>query len=84
MLSFPIVLISWMDSLKYLFEKPTLTSRISRWTLMLDEFDLKSFTAKSVKGRVVAEQLANYAINSKEEGEFLFSDEEVMKIQEGL
>ena len=35
MLAFPVILVSRMDPLKYLFEKPTLTTRISRWTLML-------------------------------------------------
>lgn len=33
-------LISLMDPLKYIFEKPMLSSRLSRWHMLLAEFDI--------------------------------------------
>ena len=73
-----------MDPLKYLFEKPALTSRISQWMSMLVEFDLKYVTSKSVKGRTVAEHLAILPVEFMKGEEFLFPDEEVMRIEESL
>ncbi|XP_056690264.1 uncharacterized protein [Spinacia oleracea] len=38
------------DPLKYLFEKLALNGRLSRWLVMLSEFDLKYIPQKSIKG----------------------------------
>ena len=54
MLTFPVILISRMNPLKYLLEKPALTDCISHWLLLLFEFDIKYVTSKSVKGRTIA------------------------------
>ena len=51
--AFPIILISRIFPSEYLFEKPTLTSTVSRWTLMLFKFDLAYVTSKSMKGRTI-------------------------------
>ena len=48
----------------------------------MSEFDLTYVMAKSVKGRVIAEHLAEHATNCKEKGEFPFPDESVMEITE--
>ncbi|KAI8551026.1 hypothetical protein RHMOL_Rhmol06G0152900 [Rhododendron molle] len=53
MLAYPVKLISQMDPLKYLFEKPAVTGKLARWLLLLEEFDLEYDTRKSVKGRAV-------------------------------
>ena len=37
-----------MDSLKYLFEKPTLSGRLSRWLILLAKFDLKYEAKKTI------------------------------------
>ena len=42
-----------MDSLKYLFEKPALSERQSRWLILLVEFDLKYVAKKTIKGSAV-------------------------------
>ena len=68
--------------LKYLFEKPALTSRISHWLLLLSEFDVKYVTSKSVKGRTIAEHLAEHPIDSEEDREFPFPDESIMEVVE--
>ncbi|XP_058181209.1 uncharacterized protein LOC131299641 [Rhododendron vialii] len=67
-----------MGPLKYLFEKPALTSKVARWLLLLFEFDIKYVTRKSVKGRAVAEFLADHPVEGPEDVEFRFPDENVM------
>ena len=73
-----------MDPLKYLFEKLILTSRISHWTLMVAEFNIKYITTKSVKGRAMADYLSDLAIEFGEERDFLFPDEGMMEIKKNI
>ncbi|KAH7859516.1 hypothetical protein Vadar_002080 [Vaccinium darrowii] len=73
-----------MDPLKYLFEKPALTGKLARWLLLLAEFELKYVMRKSVKGRVVAEFLADHPIEGSEDTEFQFPDEHVMAMTEDI
>ena len=40
MLSYTTWFISKIDSVKYIFERPTLTRRIARWKVLLLEFDI--------------------------------------------
>ncbi|XP_077252490.1 uncharacterized protein LOC143891871 [Tasmannia lanceolata] len=82
LLSNRVLLLSRMDPLKYLFEKPALTGRTARWLLLLSEFDITYVTQKSIKGRVIAEQLAD---SPAENNEFLkaeFPDEEIMTAED--
>ena len=55
MLYFTTHLIFRMNPLKYIFEKPTLSSRIARWHMILLEFDIVFITQKLVKGSAIAE-----------------------------
>ncbi|XP_077230141.1 uncharacterized protein LOC143863343 [Tasmannia lanceolata] len=82
LLSQRVILLSRMDPLKYLFEKPALTGRIARWLLLLSEFDITYVTQESIKGRAVAEQLAEIPI--KETGILRtdFLDEQIMTMEE--
>ena len=54
-----------MDPLKYLFEKPALSGRLSRWLILLAEFDLKYVVRKTIKGSVVS----NFCAENPIEGE---------------
>jgi len=58
MLSHTTWLISKMDPIKYIFEKPTLTGRIARWQVLLSEFDIVYITQKAIKGSALADYLA--------------------------
>src|ERR1700728_2045519 len=78
MLAYSVKLISRMDPLKYLFEKPALTGKLARWLLLLADLDIKYVTRKSVKGRAVAEFLADHPVEGPEDVEFEFPDENVM------
>ena len=52
-------LISRMDPIKYIFEKPTLTGKISRWQMLLSEFDIMFMTRKAIKGQDIFDYLAD-------------------------
>ncbi|KAI5445725.1 hypothetical protein KIW84_013814 [Lathyrus oleraceus] len=49
MLNHTTWLISKMDPIKYIFEKPALTGRISRWQMLLSEYDIKYRSQKAIK-----------------------------------
>ena len=53
-LTFQLWVVARIDSLKYLFEKPTLSGRLSRWLILLVEFDLKYVARKTIKGSVAS------------------------------
>ncbi|XP_077215661.1 uncharacterized protein LOC143850289 [Tasmannia lanceolata] len=82
LLSNRVSFLSRMDPLKYLFEKPALTGRTARWLLLLSEFDITYVTHKSIKGRVVAEQLAEVPVQEVEYLKTEFPDEEIMTLED--
>ncbi|KAL6340779.1 hypothetical protein AAG906_027996 [Vitis piasezkii] len=54
---YSILLVSRLDPLRYLFNRPILTSRLTRWLVLLTEFDIQYVTQKLVKGSIVANHL---------------------------
>ena len=69
-----------MDSLKYLFEKPALSGRLSRWLIFLVEFDLKYVARKTIKGSAVSDFCAENPIEG-ENGKEDFLDEDILDIE---
>jgi len=63
MLSYTTWLVSKMDPVKYIFEKPALTGRITRWQVLLSEFDIVYVTQKAIKGNTLADYLAQQSMN---------------------
>ncbi|XP_058216773.1 uncharacterized protein LOC131327644 [Rhododendron vialii] len=51
---------------------------LARWLLLLEEFNLKYMTRKSVKGRVVAEFLEDHPVTEAGAEDFMFPDEDVL------
>ncbi|XP_043710438.1 uncharacterized protein LOC122659391 [Telopea speciosissima] len=83
MLLHPIQLISRMDPIKYLFEKPVLAGRMARWLLLLSEFNITYVNQKSVKGRVVSDHLAAHLVElDSRPMEVLFPDEDLACMEE--
>ncbi|XP_039688680.1 uncharacterized protein [Medicago truncatula] len=74
-------LISKMDPIKYLFEKPALTGRIARWQMLLSEYDIVYRTQKAIKGSVLADHLAHQPIEDYQPIKFDFPDEEIMYLK---
>ena len=59
MLTHTTLLISKMDPIKYIFEKPALSGRISPCQMVLTEYDIQYTTQKEIKGSVLADHLAH-------------------------
>ena len=55
---YSVHLISRLDPVKYLFDRPTLVGRLTRWLVLLTEFDIHYVTHKSIRGSIVADHLA--------------------------
>ena len=71
-----------MDQLKYLFGKPTLSGRLSRWLILLAEFDLKYVAGKTIKGSVVSDFCTKNPIEGESGGED-FPNEDILNIELG-
>jgi hypothetical protein len=74
-------LISKMDPIKYIFEKPALTGRIARWQMLLSEYDIEYRTQKAIKGSILADHLAHQPIDDYQSIKFDFPDEEIMYLK---
>ncbi|RVW61666.1 Transposon Ty3-G Gag-Pol polyprotein [Vitis vinifera] len=59
MTEYSVHLISRLDPLRYLFDRPALTGRLMRWLVLLTEFDIQYVSQKSIKGSIVADHLAS-------------------------
>ena len=71
-----------MDPIKYIFEKPALMGRISRWQMALSEYDIVFVTQKAIKGSAVADFLADRALEEYEPLDFEFPDENISIVEE--
>ncbi|XP_038679469.1 uncharacterized protein LOC119980745, partial [Tripterygium wilfordii] len=78
-------LISKMDPIKYIFEKPSLSGRIAKWQMLLSEYDILYVTQKAIKGSAIADYLADGAIDDAQSMDLKFPDIDVMtvSIEEG-
>ena len=72
--------ITKLDPIKYIFEKPSLLGRIARWQVLVSECDIVYVSQKAIKGSVIADFLADRAIEDYEPMKFDFPDEELMAI----
>ena len=75
-------LISKMDPIKYIFEKPSLSGRMAKWKVLLSEYDIICVKRKTVKGSAIADCLAHLSVEDYEPMKFEFSDEDVMTVSE--
>ena len=80
MLNYTTWLVSKMDPVKYIFEKPALTGRIARWQVLLLEFDIVYVTHKAIKGSALADYLAQQPINDYQPMHPEFPDEDIMTL----
>ncbi|RVW12292.1 hypothetical protein CK203_111930 [Vitis vinifera] len=71
-------LISRLDNLRYLFDRPALPSILMRWIVLMIEFDIHYVTQKSIKGSVVADHLASLLVSDSEVIDDDFLDEGIV------
>ena len=82
MLSHSTWLVSKMDPIQYIFEKPTLMGQIAWWQVLLSEFDIVYVTQKVIKGSALANYLAQQPLNDYQPMHPEFSDEDIMALFE--
>ena len=79
-LPFQIWIVAKMDPLKYLFEKPALSGRLSRWLILLVKFDLRYVARKTIKGSAVSDFCAENPIEGND-GKEDYRDEDILDIE---
>jgi len=81
MLYYTTWLISKLDPLRYIFEKPYLSSRIARWQMVLAEYGIMYMTRKVIRRSVIANHLSDNAIEDYESLNFYFLNEDVLVVE---
>ena len=69
-----------MDPLKYLFEKPAWSGRLSRWLILLVEFDLKYVARKTIEGSAMSDFCSENPIKG-EDGREDFPGKDILEIE---
>ncbi|XP_039169970.1 uncharacterized protein LOC120294106 [Eucalyptus grandis] len=57
-LHYQTFLVTENNPIKYLFNQPALVGKLAKWQVLISEFDVQFMPQKSVKGRVIADILA--------------------------
>ena len=63
MIEYSTLLVSRLDPLRYLFDRPVLTGKLMKWLVLLTAFDIQYVMQKSVKWRIVADHLASLPVS---------------------
>ncbi|XP_070002455.1 uncharacterized protein [Nicotiana sylvestris] len=81
--SYTTYLISRLDLLKYIYQKPMPTGRLAKWKILLTEFDIVYVTRTVMKAQALADHLAENLVDEGYEPlKTYFTDDEVMHIGE--
>ena len=73
-------MITRLDPIKYIFEKPSPSRRIARWQVQLSEYDIQYVSQKAIKKSIVVEFLIKRALEDYEPFNFDFLDEDLMVV----
>ncbi|KAL0349639.1 UNVERIFIED_CONTAM: Transposon Tf2-12 polyprotein [Sesamum radiatum] len=79
--SHSIHLVSKANPSKYVMAKPVLSDRLARWYLQLQQFEIKYVPQKAVKGKVLADFLADHPMPAEWELSDELPDEDVLVIE---
>ncbi|RVW53332.1 Retrovirus-related Pol polyprotein from transposon 297 [Vitis vinifera] len=80
MIEYSVHLISHLDPLRYLFDRPALVFCLMRWLVLLTEFDIHYVTQKSIRGSIVADHLASLPVSDGRAIDDDFPDEDVASV----
>ena len=80
MTEYSVHLISCLDPLRYLFNKPALVDRLMRWLVLMTEFDIHYVTQKSMRGSIIADHLASLPVSDSRAIDDDFLDEDVAAV----
>ena len=77
MTEYSVHLISRLDPLRYLFNRPALVGRLMKWLVLLTELDIHYVTQKSIRESIVADHLASLPVSDGRAIDDDFLDEDV-------
>lgn len=80
MLAHQVKLITKIDPLKYLLSKATLIGWMDKWVTILKKYDIEYVEWKTIKGKAIADQLAEAPIYAKNPLVLEFLDESIFKL----
>ena len=80
MTEYSVHLVSRLDPLRYLFDRPALIGRLMKWLVLLTEFDIHYVTQKSIRGSIVADHLASLPFSDDRAINNDFPDEEIAAV----
>jgi len=79
-LHYQTLLVNENDPIKYLLDRPALVGKLAKWKILISEFDVQFMPQKSVKGRAIADLLAENSGVSNDDDSFL--DDCVLSVNE--
>ncbi|KAG9458405.1 hypothetical protein H6P81_002913 [Aristolochia fimbriata] len=74
-------LISRADPLKYIMSGPILSGRLTKWALLLSEFEINFVPQRAIKGQALANFLADHPVPAEWELTEEFQDEEIFLVE---
>ena len=80
MTEYSVLLVSRLDPLRYLFDRPALIGRLMKWLVLLTEFDIHYVTHKSIRESIVADHLALLPVSADKAINDDFPDEEIAAV----
>ena len=80
MTEYSMHLISRLDPLRYLFDRPTLVGQLIGWLVLLTEFDIHYVTKKSIRGSIIVDHLASLPVSNGRAIDDDFLDEDVATV----
>ena len=80
MTEYSMHLISRLDPLRYLFDRPTLVGQLIGWLVLLTEFDIHYVTKKSIRGSIIVDHLASLPVSNGRAIDDDFLDEDVAAV----
>ena len=64
MTEYSILLVSRLDTLRYLFDRTVLLDRLMRWLVLLTEFNIQYVTHRSVKGSIIPYHMTSLQVSN--------------------
>ncbi|XP_075099426.1 uncharacterized protein LOC142176208 [Nicotiana tabacum] len=82
LLAYTTYLITRLDPLKYIFQKPMPIGRLAKWQILLTEFDIVNATRKEMKAQALADHLAENPVDDEDQPlSTYFPNEEVNLVE---
>ncbi|XP_070007731.1 uncharacterized protein [Nicotiana sylvestris] len=82
LLAYTTYLITRLDPLKYIFQKPMPTRRLAKWQILLTEFDIVYVTRTAMKAQALANHLAENPVDDEYQPlNTYFPNEEVNSVE---